>query len=159
MPLILKGQAKKVIAISSGHAALDMVRQLDLDIDTPYAISKIGLNMAIAKFSTQYKKDGVLFLSICPGSVDTGYIPLSKNNFFLLSEHGSLSNIFFAVPPEVMPALGALMAKFQGYAPNFKGPATPEAAVKDVTAVWKKKSVENGDSGDFVSHFGNQQWL
>jgi hypothetical protein len=31
------------------------------------------MNMAIAKFSAQYKKDGILFLSLSPGVVDTGH--------------------------------------------------------------------------------------
>lgn len=78
LPLILKGTAKKVIAISSGHADLTLVNRYDLEMAGLYTISKAALNMAVAKFSAQYKKDGVLFLSISPGSVDTGALDLSK---------------------------------------------------------------------------------
>lgn len=53
----------------------------------------------------------------------------------------------------------ALMGKFQSYAPNFKGPVSPEESVKDVISVYEKASVANGDAGTFVSHFGNKQWL
>lgn len=50
-------------------------------------------------------------------------------------------------------------AKFMKAAPDWKGPITPEESVKAVLSVIEKASVENGDAGTFVSHFGNKQWL
>jgi len=73
MPLVLKGKTKKVLAISTGFADDEWVTKYDLEWNTPYAISKAGLNTAVAKFSAQYRKDGVLFLAVSPGAVDTGY--------------------------------------------------------------------------------------
>lgn len=73
MPLILKGKTKKVICISSGLADLDLANELDLELGSLYAVSKAAMNMINAKFSAQYKKDGVLVLSICPGMVDVGH--------------------------------------------------------------------------------------
>ena len=73
MPLILAGRAKKVITLSSGFADLDVTREFDLDSAAPYTISKAAMNAAVAKFSAQYRKDGVLFIGICPGSVNTGH--------------------------------------------------------------------------------------
>lgn len=72
MPLILAGAAKKVVVISSGLADSDLTVQYDLDVTALYSISKAAMNMATAKFSAQYRKDGVLFLSLCPGMVDVG---------------------------------------------------------------------------------------
>jgi NAD(P)-dependent dehydrogenase (short-subunit alcohol dehydrogenase family) len=72
IPLIRQGQAKKVIAISSGQAALEMIPKLQIELSSLYAISKAALNTAVAKFSAQYNKEGILFMSICPGLVDTG---------------------------------------------------------------------------------------
>jgi NAD(P)-dependent dehydrogenase (short-subunit alcohol dehydrogenase family) len=72
MPLILKGRSKKVIAISTGMADSDMTTKFDIFQATSYAISKAALNSAVAKFSALYRKDGVLFLSVCPGNVATG---------------------------------------------------------------------------------------
>lgn len=72
MPLVLKGAAKKVIAISSGMADPDLVNSFEIHIAAPYTISKAALNLAIAKFNAQYKREGVLFMSISPGFVDTG---------------------------------------------------------------------------------------
>jgi NAD(P)-dependent dehydrogenase (short-subunit alcohol dehydrogenase family) len=80
-PLILKGEAKKVIAISSGQAALDAIPKLGIEVASLYAISKAGLNTAVAKFSAQYAKDGVLFMSICPGMVDTGHFNDGMSGF------------------------------------------------------------------------------
>jgi NAD(P)-dependent dehydrogenase (short-subunit alcohol dehydrogenase family) len=81
-PLILRGAVKKVIAISTGHADIDLVTNHDLSNAPLYAISKVALNMAVAKFSAQYRSDGVLFMAICPGVVDTGLF----NDCTLLSQ-------------------------------------------------------------------------
>jgi NAD(P)-dependent dehydrogenase (short-subunit alcohol dehydrogenase family) len=73
MPLILVGKAKKVVVISSGMADMDMVNKLDLEVGPLYASSKAAMNLITAKFSAQYKNQGVLFLGICPGMVDVGH--------------------------------------------------------------------------------------
>lgn len=71
-PLLRQGDAKKAIAISTGQAALDMIPKLQIELSSLYAISKAALNTAVAKFSAQYNKEGILFMSVCPGLVDTG---------------------------------------------------------------------------------------
>lgn len=70
--MILKGKQKKVIAISSGHADLDLISKYDIEMSGPYAAGKAATNVVVAKFGAQYAKDGVLFMSISPGVVDTG---------------------------------------------------------------------------------------
>lgn len=72
LPLVLKGKVKKVISISSGHADLEFTNALDIDTSPLYTASKAAINAIMSKFSTQYKKDGVLFLSISPGVVEVG---------------------------------------------------------------------------------------
>ena len=74
MPLILKGTVKKVICITTGMADLELINDYDLVVGSLYASSKAAMNVVTAKFSAQYKKDGVLFLGICPGMVDVGAI-------------------------------------------------------------------------------------
>lgn len=81
MPLIRQGAAKKVIALTTGMADMEVVRQLDIDIAPPYAISKAALNTAVAKFSAQYRREGILFMSISPGVVDTGNVDPAKRMF------------------------------------------------------------------------------
>ncbi|RYP70038.1 hypothetical protein DL771_005729 [Monosporascus sp. 5C6A] len=141
LPLILKGNAKKIIAISSGMADIDFINQFDIQIAPLYAASKAALNVITAKYSAQYKKQGVLFISMSPGVVDTG-------NF----NPESLS-------PEQMEGLQGMFAGFQKYAPHFKGPVPREQAVQDVIKVWENASIEKGDGGAFLSHLGNKQWI
>jgi NAD(P)-dependent dehydrogenase (short-subunit alcohol dehydrogenase family) len=73
IPLVLKGRGKKVVAISSGMSDVDFIRQFEIEPAAPYGISKAGTNVVTAKFASRYAKDGVLFMSICPGSVDSGF--------------------------------------------------------------------------------------
>lgn len=72
LPLILKGTAKKVISISTGMAEVDLIVKFGVTNASPYSISKAAMNAAVAKFSAQYSGQGVLFMSISPGLVNTG---------------------------------------------------------------------------------------
>jgi NAD(P)-dependent dehydrogenase (short-subunit alcohol dehydrogenase family) len=141
MPLVLKGKAKKVIFISSGMADIDLINKFDLETGSLYSLSKAAMNVATAKFNAQYKKDGVLFLSISPGVVDVGKVDPAQ------------------LTPHQLAGLQSLFGKFAQYAPHFKGPATPEEATRDVINVWENASIEKGDGGAFVSHLGSKQWL
>lgn len=73
IPLIQKGEAKKVVNISTGMADIDWINQYDIEVSPLYSMSKGAMNIVTAKFSAQYKKDGILFLGICPGMVDVGH--------------------------------------------------------------------------------------
>lgn len=102
MPLILKGKVKKVICISSGMADLDMCNNLELDTGALYSISKAAMNLVTAKFNAQYKKDGVLFLGICPGMVDVGaFNPAERTDN----------------PPFLPPFLPSLLSPLLEYSP------------------------------------------
>jgi NAD(P)-dependent dehydrogenase (short-subunit alcohol dehydrogenase family) len=72
MPLILRGGVKKVITLSTGMADQDLVLKYGVYEGGPYAVSKAAMNMVIAKFQAEYEKDGVLFMGVCPGVVETG---------------------------------------------------------------------------------------
>jgi len=58
-----------------------------------------------------------------------------------------------------MQAAQEMGAKFLQIMPHFTGPSTPAESVRDVLKVLDEASVEAGDGGTFVSHFGNKQWL
>ena len=49
-----------------------MTAKYNLHLDAPYSIVKTAMNMTVAKFSAQYSEEGVLFMSVAPGLVDTG---------------------------------------------------------------------------------------
>ncbi|KAH8647957.1 hypothetical protein BX600DRAFT_531073 [Xylariales sp. PMI_506] len=140
IPLIMKGRVKKIVTISSGMADNKLTALHNISAQSPYAISKAAMNTAVAKFSAQYSKDGVLFFSICPGVVgtDRGIQPT----------------------PHQMQRLSELQSQFLAYAPRFTGPAKPDDAVEDMLSVIKTASLEEGYAGAFVSHLGKgKPWL
>ncbi|WAO82895.1 Hypothetical protein NCS54_00006900 [Fusarium falciforme] len=139
VPLLLKGQAKKAITISTGMADPDFVSQFSISVAAPYSISKAAVNLAVSKFDAQYRKEGVLFMAISPGMVDTGHYDDASE--------------------EQAQKAGEMLKQFQSYAPSFTKPITPEESVTAVLSVLHKASIEAGNGGSFVSHFGNKQWL
>lgn len=141
MPQILKGHGKKVTIISSGMGDADFVNEYELEMAPLYATSKAAVNMITAKFHALYKKDGILFLSICPGMVDVGHYPAEEMSVAKLQ------------------ALQGMLAKFKTYQPDFAGPDTPEASVQSVLSVIENSSVEKGDGGAYLSHFGTKKWI
>ncbi|KAK7906570.1 hypothetical protein PG985_016307 [Apiospora marii] len=164
LPLILRGKAKKVVHLTSALGDVEFARDYELTLGSVYAASKAAMNMVTAKFAAQYRGDGVLFLGVCPGVVDTGQF--NDRKYLLALQRGKTNESFAdrhrhlpAVTPEEMAKFAPMLQKWQAYAPDFKGPVSPDAAVTDVLAVIDKCSVENGDSGANLSHFGNKQWL
>ncbi|KAI1748626.1 hypothetical protein F4782DRAFT_542673 [Xylaria castorea] len=139
MPLILQGTTKKVVAISSGIADIDWINDYGIPALSLNAMSKAALNVVTAKFNAQYKKDGVLFLSVCPGFVDTGH--------------------FIEPTPEQQIKMNMMMESYLKYSPSFKGPITPTESIEAVLSVVGNASIEKGDGGRFLSHFGNKKWL
>lgn len=134
---MLKGKVKKVITISTGLADIDFTNQYEADNGALYAASKAAMNVIVAKFNAQYKKDGVLFLAVSPGVVDVGR----------------------TATPEQMQDLMGFMGRLVTYAPHFKGPISPEESVRHVRSTWEKASIEGGFGGAFISHLGNKQWV
>ncbi|KAK3656521.1 hypothetical protein LTR56_002868 [Elasticomyces elasticus] len=139
LPLIRKGEQKKIITLSTGMADLDLVNQFSIPIAAPYSISKAAVNMMVAKYNAALgESEGILFLSISPGFVDTSEgAPVSEQD---------------------MAGGQAMGAKFAAYAPHFTGPITSEESVKMQMEVINKATVKTS-GGAFVSHFGNKQWL
>ncbi|KAI0121946.1 NAD(P)-binding protein [Daldinia grandis] len=143
LPLIRKGEAKKVLSISTGIADFDMVRQLELDTSGAYTLSKAALNLAVAEYHAQFHTEGILFFSVSPGVVAT-------------SGH---DNAIDKYSERERKNVEKMFSKFAKYAPHFKGPMTPEESVKLVLGVLNNASLERGDGGSFISHLGNRQWL
>jgi hypothetical protein len=53
--------------------------------------------------------------------------------------------------------LAALKEVFRAIEPKFRGAITPEQSVRAQLKVINKMSLEN--TGTFLSHLGNKQWL
>ncbi|KAJ7829961.1 hypothetical protein B0H14DRAFT_3088024 [Mycena olivaceomarginata] len=136
IPLLKNGSTKKVLSVSSSIGDLELTLLGDVVAEPSYSISKAAINMVVAKYAAQYREEGFTFLAICPGMVRTSMVPTEDN------------------APGEMKMLAAALAKV---APDFKGPIAPEESVKmqlDVIYSWTPER-----SGEFVSHFGNKQWL
>ncbi|KAI3317774.1 putative short chain dehydrogenase [Xylariaceae sp. AK1471] len=138
MPLILKGTGKKVLCITSGMADLGLTREVDLKQGALYGASKAAMNVMTAKYAAQYKEDGVTFVGVCPGTVDTG------------KSMDGLSQ-------EQMQSMGELFGKFQKYQPAFKGQDPLDVAIPGVLKIFDNATL--ADSGAFLSHTGTDKWL
>jgi NAD(P)-dependent dehydrogenase (short-subunit alcohol dehydrogenase family) len=130
LPLVKKSSIKKILFISSGMADADLVNGGVID-SAPYSISKAAANMAIFKYNAKYKDQGVLIFAISPGVVAT--------------RDGLAES-------KVIKTLQAAM-------PHWPGPLTPVESAEMVLKVLHDFSLEKGNGGAFVSHFGNKQWL
>lgn len=164
LPQVLKGRVKKVVTITSGMGDMDFVKDYDISESPLYAISKAAVNMVTAKFSAQYKQDGVLFLSICPGMVDVGHFETGKPHAptahcSALKPAQKLTSVFSIVAPEQQPGLEKMVEKFKRYSPTFTGPDLPPESIKAVLSVVENSSIENGAAGAYLSHFGTKRWV
>ena len=139
MPLILKGDAKKVVIISSGFADIEFTREYGIEVAALYSSSKVACNMIVAKFDAQYRPQGVHVLALCPGVVEVGH--------------------YNSITEDQLQKLMANGAKFMKYAPDFSGPKTPEKSVTMLREVISNSSIEKGNGGDFLSHYGNKKWI
>jgi NAD(P)-dependent dehydrogenase (short-subunit alcohol dehydrogenase family) len=157
LPLIRNGKTKKVVTISSGNSLLNLTVDYELTEAAPYSISKAAMNMAVAKFHAEFNKEGIIFMAVCPGAVNTGQFDnCTYLSLELITECWRRS--YSVVTEKGMQGLVAMSGKFAAYAPHFKGPSSPDEAVRDVLSVIENATME-ANGGKLVSHFGNQQYL
>ncbi|KAF3918149.1 C-factor [Dactylellina cionopaga] len=133
LPLIKKGTLKKIAVLSTGIADVDATLAWGLAGNVPYCVSKAAVNMIVAKYATQVKEDGITIVSLSPGLV------LTSNEEWFVQMYDGLTQLFRKTKPE------------------FAGPITPETSVTMMLDVVGKLSVN--DTGKFLSHNGNQDWL
>ncbi|KAK6331249.1 hypothetical protein TWF696_003309 [Orbilia brochopaga] len=131
--LIKKGDQKKILVLSTGIADVDAILLYEMATNIPYAASKAAMNVVVAKYAIQLKEDGVTIVSISPGLVQT-------------SHEESMVKMYEAVT-EI----------FRRVHPDFAGPLTPEQSVNYMLNTLGKLTVK--DTGRFMSHYGNREWL
>lgn len=166
LPLILKGNAKKVIAISSCMGDLDYAREIELYQSGPYSLSKTALNMAMVKFSAQYREQGVLFMNICPGVVATDVLRLSKHKITSKAKYHNSCLIFtlLQIPkmkPENSTSLPINLRAMHHIGPDPKPPRLPLLLFYQLftNLAWKVEmllvlSRIPEQSGDFSRQYG-----
>ncbi|RDW87382.1 NAD(P)-binding Rossmann-fold containing protein-7 [Coleophoma crateriformis] len=136
LPLVRKGTVKKITVISSGMADTDMVVQHDIPGSIVYSSIKAATNMVVAKYAVELRGEGIVVLALSPGIVNT--------------QEGLISE-------EEMKVLMVLIQKFQVFYPDFKGPITAAESVAAQKNVIEGITLEQ--TGSFLSHKGNKEWL
>ena len=158
MPLVQASSVKKIIALTSGMGDCDFVNETGIDGGAPYSVSKAGVNMVVAKFDATYKKDGVLVMGICAGSVNTRDIGDCESKIPPLNcENESLT--IYLVSDNEMARMQAMFQKITAYAPYFSGPVSPDIGAKSIMKVVHAASLENGSGGKHVSYMGTARYL
>lgn len=157
LPLIKNGKTKKVVTISSGMTDEKLAVQYEIWEGALYSITKSATNMVTVKFQAEFKKEGIIFMGVCPGNVDTGH---HDNRKYAVREayYRILISAICTVTPDNLQKLMAMSGKFVAYAPHFRGMATTDEAACDVLSVIHKATME-ANGGKLVSHLGNKQWL
>ncbi|ORY18733.1 hypothetical protein BCR34DRAFT_582674 [Clohesyomyces aquaticus] len=144
LPLIRKSSIKKVIVITSGMADTDLVVPTPIKNALPYSISKVAVNMVVAKFAAELIDEGIAFLSLSPGLVDTDAGRADEN-----------------ATEEEKEMTAKLMEEFgknlQKYSPTFAGPITTEESVRMMLEVVHGLTMK--DTGAFLSHKGDKIWV
>lgn len=69
--LVKNSAIKKIIVITSGHASTEAMEIAGVDNTIPYAISKVAVNALVTKMAIEYRDEGVVFLALSPGVVNT----------------------------------------------------------------------------------------
>ncbi|KAL5088890.1 Short chain dehydrogenase/reductase [Trichoderma simmonsii] len=134
LPLVEKGQQKKIIYISSGIGDIPTTRATEMPNLLGYSVSKAAGNILIAKYAVELKAKGIKTLAMSPGWVETDAARDISNS------------------PE---AFQWMLSSFQKMDPRVKGMISTEQSVKAQLSVIG--SLDEKLSGAFVSHNGNDK--
>ena len=69
LPLLRKGNMKKIFAMTSGNGVPSCIRQLKLQGRWPYATTKGALDIALIRLSNELHSEGFTVVSISPAVV------------------------------------------------------------------------------------------
>ncbi|KAM0265653.1 hypothetical protein ACHAQJ_000087 [Trichoderma viride] len=108
LPLIEKGDLKKIVHITSSMANTGVILGTGVDYALAYSIAKAGMNVQIAKYAVELAPKGIKTVAICPGWVDTHEGPK---------------------PPQLVEAIKIMLAQFQKLDPEAKGQISVEESV------------------------------
>jgi len=137
LPLVRRSSIKKIIVISTGLSDRDTTEKSTISFFMTYSAIKAALNMVVAKYAVRFREQGVVFLAVSPGLVDT-------------STH--------APTEEELAGILKMIESFKHAAPGWDGkPLTPEQSVSAMLKVIDGLTIK--DSGAFLSQYGNKEWL
>jgi NAD(P)-dependent dehydrogenase (short-subunit alcohol dehydrogenase family) len=155
LSLIRKGSEKKITVISTGMADAEQVVEKEIPGSLVYASMKAATNMVVAKYAVELKKEGIVVLALSPGVINTHEGPGKYINRDIWNHHGE-SNMSIVSDVD-MQAIMVMMQKFQAALPHWTGPATAAQSVSAQRKVIESITLEQ--TGQFLSHKGNKEWL
>jgi len=133
LPALRRGEGKKVAVLSTARADDKFTIITQDTLSAAYQSSKAAANHLVLQYSIQYKKEGLMFLSISPGWVE--------------------NTVGDATDEQIAPFLEIV----RRYSPDCTGPLTLEESIRLTLGVIHGFGLEQ--SGQFLSHFGNQVWI
>ncbi|KAH7308973.1 putative short-chain dehydrogenase [Stachybotrys elegans] len=137
LPLIRKGEHKKIIYITSGSGDMGFTRQVGVTATVGYGMSKAGMMLVMAKYAAELEVEGIKTLSLSPGWVATDLT------------RGLLTS------PEILDVALKMMQKAN---PDVKGMMSPEESVRMQLKVIEGLTMEQ--SGMVLSHHGDENnWV
>jgi NAD(P)-dependent dehydrogenase (short-subunit alcohol dehydrogenase family) len=71
LPLIEKGNQKKIVHISTAMALPDFINKTGVSYAVAYSVAKAGMNVQVAKYAAELAPKGIKVLALSPGWVDT----------------------------------------------------------------------------------------
>lgn len=152
LPLIKKGTQKKIVAISSGMADIDVViAGPGIPFQVTYTMMKAALNMIVAKYAAELKSEDIKLLALSPGVVNT--FEDEPGEFAKPFVSGSKSELTTTTVPEAISTMWVELAQIL---PGFV-PFMPIESVEAQKKIIDGLTIE--DSGKFLSHLGNKQWM
>lgn len=143
LPLIRRGTLKKVIAISSGMGDIDYINETIMEVAAPYAASKAALSTVFAKLNAGYQDQGILFMSICPGVVDTDATKMPETD-----KEAARMQIALAKLVKYAEEGGSTLAMVE-----------PTVCATNCLRLIESSSLEGGHGGTFRSHNGTRRWI
>jgi NAD(P)-dependent dehydrogenase (short-subunit alcohol dehydrogenase family) len=136
LPLVRKSTVKKIVVLSSGLGDYDFTRDAEVSFSVAYSAYKAALNLIVLKYAIALKSEGVAILALSPGVINTRLTPPTE---------------------EEMAGFAVMFQKFQKLYPSWQGPFSAEESVAAQRKVIEGLTLEQ--SGEFLSHKGNKEWL
>ena len=75
LPLIRKGNAKKITVMSTGLAELELTQKANIAFSVLYSSTKAATNIVVAKYAAELRGEGIILLALSPGVVNTATRP------------------------------------------------------------------------------------
>lgn len=75
LPLIRKGNTKKITVMSTGLADLELAQKTSIAFSVLYSSTKAATNIVVAKYAAELRGEGIILLALSPGVVDTATKP------------------------------------------------------------------------------------